>query len=97
MANAIAAMKLALTTPSSSCQPSNPPPSPEASVVEHLEQLLSKIIEAKLSTSAGKSEDPKPVAPGDNQPEDVAAEASRLAFKTVDELYVSNSVQLPGS
>jgi hypothetical protein len=84
MAIAIAAMKVA---------PPNPPPSPEASVIERLEQLISKIIEAKLSTSAGKSEVPKPVAPGDNKPEDVAAEASRLEFKTVDEMYVSNSVQ----
>ena len=68
---------------------------PEASVVEHLEQLISKIIEAKLPTSAGKSEDPKPVAPRDNKPEDVVAEASRLEFKTVDELYVSNGVPVP--
>jgi hypothetical protein len=71
MANAIAAMKVVPTTPSShssSCQPSpgNPPPLPEASIVEHLEQLISKIIEAKLSTSAGKSEDPNPVAAGDD-------------------------------
>jgi hypothetical protein len=86
----IAAMKVA---------PPNPPPSPEASLVERLErlerleQLMSKVIEAKLSTSTGESEDPVPVAPGGNQPEDVAAEASRLEFKTVDEMYVSNSVQ----
>jgi hypothetical protein len=98
MANAIAAMKITPTTLSSHFSSSetllgNPPPSPEASVVEHLEQLISTIIEAKLSTSAGKSEDPKPVAPGDNKPEDVAAEASRLEFKTVDEMYVSSSVQ----
>jgi hypothetical protein len=83
----IAAMKVA---------PPNPPPSPEASLVERLErleQLMSKVIEAKLSTSTGESEDPVPVAPGGNQPEDVAAEASRLEFKTVDEMYVSSSVQ----
>ena len=89
MANAIAAMKIG-----------NPPPTPEASVVEHLEQLISKIIEAKLPTSAGKSEDPKPVALGDNEPEDVVAESSqyqssRLEFKTVDELYVSNGASVP--
>ena len=69
----------------------------QASVVEHLEQLIAKIIEAKLTTSAGKSEDLKLVTAGDNQPEDVADEASRLEFKTVDELYVSNSVQVPVS
>jgi len=93
MVNAIAAMKVVPTTPSShfpSCQPSpgNPSPSPAASVVEHLEQLISKIIKAKLSTSAEKSEDPETVAPAENLPEDVAAEASRLEFKTVDELHV---------
>jgi hypothetical protein len=68
-----------------------------ASVVEHVEQLIAKIVEAKLTTSAGKSEDLKLVAAGDNQPEDVADEASRLEIKTVDELYVSNSVQVPVS
>jgi hypothetical protein len=100
MANAIAAMKMAPTTPSSHFSSSetllrNPPPTPEASIVEHLEQLISKIIKAKLPTSAGKSKDPKPVAPGDNKPEDMAAKASRLEFKTVNELYVSNSVPVP--
>jgi hypothetical protein len=55
-------------------------------MVEHLEQLISKIIEAKLSNSAGKSEDAKPVVPRDSQPENMVAEASRLEFKTVDEL-----------
>jgi hypothetical protein len=88
MANAIAAMKIR-----------NPPPTPEASVVEHLEQLISKIIEAKLPTSAKKSEDPKPVALRDNEPEDIVAEASqyqssRLEFKTVNELYVSNGASV---
>jgi hypothetical protein len=82
LASAIAAMKMAPT--------GNPPPSFEVTVVKHLVQLISKIIEAKLLT--GKSEHPKPIASGDNQPEEVAAEASRLEFKTVDELYVSNSV-----
>jgi hypothetical protein len=84
MVIAIAAMKVA---------PPNPLPSPEVSVIERLEQLISKIIEAKLSTSAGKSEDPKRVAPRDNKPEDVVAKASRLEFKTVNEIYVSSSVQ----
>lgn len=96
MVNAIAAMKMFPNTLSSHFSSSetllgNPPPTPEASVVEYLEQLISKIIEAKLPTSR-KSEDPKPVALGD-----VAAEASRLEFKTVDELYVLNSAQVPVS
>jgi hypothetical protein len=82
MAIVIAAMKVA---------PPNPLPLPEVSVIKYLEQLISKIIEVKLSTSAGKSQDSKPVAPGDNKPEDVAAEASRLEFKTVNEMYVSNN------
>jgi hypothetical protein len=66
----------------------------QASVVGHLEQLIAKIIEAKLTTSASKSEDLKLVAAKDNQPEDVADKALRLEFKTVDKLYVSNSVQV---
>jgi hypothetical protein len=95
--NTIAAIKMAPTTllshfSSSETLLGNPPPSPEASVIEYLEQLISKIIKVKLSTSAGKSEDPNPVAPGDNKPEDVAAEASRLEFKTVNEMYVSSSI-----
>jgi hypothetical protein len=89
MANTIAAIKIG-----------NPPPTPKASIVEHLEQLISKIIKAKLPTSARKSEDPKPVALGDNEPEDIVAKASqyqssRLEFKTVDELYVSNGASVP--
>ena len=64
-------------------------------MVEHLEQLISKIIEAKLPNSARKSEDAKPVALRDNQPTDVVAKVSRLEFKTVDELYVSNAVLIP--
>jgi hypothetical protein len=44
----------------------NPLPLPEVSVIEYLEYLISKIIKVKLSTLAGKSENPKPVAPGDN-------------------------------
>ena len=65
---------------------------PEASVVEYLEQLISKIIKVKLPTSAKKSEDLKPVALKDNKLEDVVIEASRLEFKTVDELYVFNNI-----
>jgi len=56
---------------------------------------LSQIIEAKLLNSARKSEDAKPVALRDNQPTDVVAKVSRLEFKTVDELYVSNAVPIP--
>jgi hypothetical protein len=95
MVTAIATMVPTTLSPyfsSSEALPRNPPPTPETSAVEHLEQLISKIIEEKLPTSAGKSEDPTPVAPGDNQPEDVVAEVSRLEFKAVNELYVSNSV-----
>jgi hypothetical protein len=83
MAIVIAAIKVASP---------NPLPSPEVSVIERLEQLISKIIEAKLSTSAGKSQDPKPVTPGDNKPEDIVAKASRLEFKTVNKIYISNNI-----
>jgi hypothetical protein len=98
MANVIAAIKITPTTLSSHFSSSetllgNPLPSPETSVIEYLKQLISKIIKAKLLTSAGKSEDPKPVTPRDNKPEDIATEASRLEFKTVNEIYVSSSIQ----
>jgi len=66
----------------------NPLPTPEASVVEYLKQLILKIIKAKLPTSK-KSKDFKPVAF-----KDIAAKASRLKFKTVDKLYVFNSTQV---
>lgn len=97
MANAIAVIKMAPITPSSYFSSSktllgNPPPTPKASVIEHLEQLVLKIIKAKLPTSTRKSEDPKPVTPRDNKPEDVVAKALRLEFKTVNKLYVSNSI-----
>jgi hypothetical protein len=76
MVNAIAVIKMAPTTlsyyfSSSETLLGNPLPTPEAFVVEHLEQFILKIIKAKLPTSARKSEDPKPVAPRDNKPEDV--------------------------
>jgi hypothetical protein len=88
MINAMARKKMVPTTLSSYFSSSdtlleNPPPTPQVSIVEYLEQLISKLIEAKLPISAGK-----PVGPGDNKPEDVADEAARLDFKTVDELYV---------
>ena len=65
---------------------------PEASVVEYLEQLISKIIKVKLPTSAKKSEDLKPVAFKDNKLKDIIAKALKLEFKTINKLYVSNNI-----
>ncbi|KAH6666386.1 P-loop containing nucleoside triphosphate hydrolase protein [Halenospora varia] len=52
-------------------------------MVEHLEQFISKIIEAKLPNSARKSEDAKPVTT--TQP--VVDQVSELEYKTVDEVW----------
>ncbi|KAE8440392.1 hypothetical protein EG329_008168 [Mollisiaceae sp. DMI_Dod_QoI] len=82
MVKAVVAMQIALPAEAPALQASAQP-----LTVEYLEQLIAKIAEVKLTTLAGKSEDPKPIATGDKQPEDVAAEASRLEFKTVDELW----------
>jgi hypothetical protein len=59
--------------------------------VEHLEQLISKLIDAK-SKPPKASKDAKP---GDPQPE--TARASKLEFKTVIEVYVSNEVLIKRS
>ena len=56
---------------------------------EHLEQLVLKLLEGKVPGSTRKSEDTQALAPEANQPEDVAAQASKLEFETVDEVYVS--------
>jgi hypothetical protein len=59
--------------------------------VDHLEQLISKLIDAK-------SKPPKPskdAKPGDPQPE--IARASKLEFKTVIEVYVSDRVVIKRS
>ncbi|KUJ06192.1 uncharacterized protein LY89DRAFT_712694 [Mollisia scopiformis] len=91
MVKAVVAMQIALP-PVPKCACSHTPDTPtlqgftQPLTVEDLEQSIAKTIEAKLSTSAGKSEDPKPV-PAGAQLEDVAAKASRLEFKTVDELW----------
>jgi len=65
--------------------------------VEHLEQLILKHIEARHLNLAERSSGSANVESSDTQPEEVVAKASRLDFKTVDELYVFNSVQIPVS
>jgi hypothetical protein len=60
--------------------------------VEHLEQLLLKLIETRSPDSTGVSEAAKPDALGGAQPEAVA-QASRLEFKIVNEVYVSYTIQ----
>lgn len=101
MVEAVVAMQIA-SPPVSKCACSHTPAetptlqvSAQPLTVEHLEQLILTLIEAKSPDSAGKFEGPVTVAPGDKQPEDVAAQVSRLEFKTVDELYVSNNVPVP--
>jgi hypothetical protein len=65
-------------------------PSPPVTL-EHLEQLLLKLIQSKDSAEA--SDEAKPGAkPGDTQPK--IARASKLEFKTVNEVYVSNKVHI---
>jgi len=63
--------------------------------LEHLEELLLKLVGAKSTDSAGKSEDSESTSSEDTRQEDVVAPASRLEFKTVYEVYVSSSVQVP--
>jgi hypothetical protein len=58
---------------------------------EHLEQIISKLIDAQ-SKPPKASKDAKP---GDPQPE--TARASKLEFKTVNEVYVSNGVLIKRS
>lgn len=58
--------------------------------MEHFEKLVEKLIEAKSPDSA--SDKAKPGASGDAQPK--GTRASKLNFKTVNEMYVSNQVQV---
>lgn len=54
--------------------------------IEHFEKLVEKLIEAKSPDSA--SDEAKPSSSGDAQPKETRA--SKLNFKTVNEMYVSN-------
>jgi hypothetical protein len=93
MVKAIVAMQVASTAPSPHCALSDPSvkspilqtPSPPVTL-EHLEQLFLKVIQSKDSAEAsdGAKSDAKP---GD-QPK--IARASKLEFKTVNEVYVFN-------
>jgi hypothetical protein len=68
-----------------STQQGSPPKSPDS--VKAAEGAKTDAREQPETTPASKLEF-NPAASGDNQPEDAAAAASRLEFKTVDELYV---------
>ena len=68
---------------------------PKAFIIKYLKQLILKIIKVKLLTLARKSKNLKPIALRDNKPEDIIAKALRLEFKTVNKLYVFNSVLIP--
>ncbi|KAG4428231.1 hypothetical protein IFR05_016287 [Cadophora sp. M221] len=59
--------------------------------LEHLEELLLKLVRAKSTESAGKSEDSESTTSEDTQQEDVVAPASRLEFKTVYEVWDSKA------
>jgi len=58
--------------------------------IEHFEKLVEKLIEAKSSDSA--SDEAKPGSSGNAQPKE--SRASKLNFKTVNEMYVFNQVQV---
>ncbi len=61
--------------------------SPHSVTLEHLEQLFLKLVQSK--DSAGASDGAKPdTKPGGDQPK--GARASKLEFKTVNEVYVFN-------
>ena len=92
MVKAVVAMQIASTAPSLHCvclDPSvkSPTPSPPVTL-EHLEQLFLKVIQSKDSAEASDSAKSN-AKPGD-QPK--IARASKLEFKTVNEVYVFNWV-----
>jgi hypothetical protein len=98
MVKAIVAMEVAPTTLASKCTCSHMPPenpNPQVSTrvltADDLEWLILKLIKAKSSKG------PNPSSPGDTQTEGVVAQTSRLEFKMVNEVYVSNGVQVPVS
>ena len=101
MVNAIVAMQVA-SPPASKCACSHTTPenptfqvSTQHLTLETLGQLLLKLTGAKSAESDRESEDSESTTSEDTQPEDVVALGSRLEFKTVDEVYVSNRVQVP--
>ena len=65
-------------------------------------QMTATTLSSHLLSSENPLRNPPPLlttpyspSPGDNQLEDVIAEASKLEFKTVDEMYVSNAMPIP--
>src|SRR5438270_5254708 len=87
---------VATTTPHNTRSHTPPEgPTPQISstplTVEHLEQLIEKLIQAKFKSPDSASDDAESDTPGDAQPKVVRA--SKLEFKTVNEVYVSNLVQ----
>jgi hypothetical protein len=103
MVKAVVAMQIA-SSPASKCTcshvlPENPTSQASAQplTLENLEQLLLKLTGAKSADSGGESEDSESAISEGTQPEDVVALGSRLEFKTVNEVYVSNSVQVPAT
>ena len=119
MANAIEAMQMATTTPSShfpSCQvsPGNPPPShatetataasgspslchacsaKSLSQVEVL-QLAKQFLDVLKSLSINQGPPPPPAAADKAKSEELPARASKLEFKTVNEVYVFRGKQV---
>jgi hypothetical protein len=97
MLSALVAMQIASTTPAQHCPCSHTPlesPTLQASssllTLEHLEQLFLRAIQAtpKSLDSAEASEAGEPDAQEDSKAE--VARASKLEFKTVNEVYILN-------
>jgi hypothetical protein len=59
--------------------------------LEHLEQLFLKLIEA-TSKSPDSAKAPEAVKPEDGDDKAEPARASKLEFKTVNEMYVPNEI-----
>ena len=100
MVKAIVAVQIPTTTPHCCC--SHTPPESQTSspplTLEHLEQLFLKLIQTKSTPdSAGPPKAVKSNDLEDAEPKKEIARASKLEFKTVNEVYVSNCVQVPVS
>jgi len=77
-----------IDTPHNTCShaPEGTTPHTTPLTMEHLEKLIEKLMQAKPQDSASK--EAKSTASGDAKPKE--ARASKLAFKAVNEMYVSS-------
>jgi len=96
--------KTRLATPSTSCRLDTPPNSPTLSpskqtfTVELAKQVIEtiKLIQASQAGTAPTEISPtaEPEDLGNAQPAEARARASRLQFKTVDEVYAPSELQV---